>query len=179
MTFRTPCAYDCGVPKGVSSDRRRPLKHPEVVVFRSSVRILCLAGSLAALAALPLSGQETSTRETKAANGVPKSAQPPAGLCQVWLENVPVGQQPAPTDCATAIKNRPNNARIVFGTLTEESAKSPLKATTTASPARQGGWTNRVADPPRQGDGAAGVHPVNSTMPAVRPTSDSGPKRRP
>jgi hypothetical protein len=163
---------------GASSDRRRPLKHLEVVVFRSSVRAVCLAGSLAALAALPLSGQETSTKETKAANGVPKSAQPPAGLCQVWLENVPVGQQPAPTDCATAIKNRPNNAHIVFGKLTGEDAKSPLK-TTTASPARQSGWTNRVADPPRQGEGAAGVHPVSSTMPAVRPTSDSGPKHRP
>ena len=148
-------------------------------MFRSSVRILFLASSLAALAALPLSGQETSTRETKAANAVPKSAQPPAGLCQVWLENVPVGQQPAPTDCATAIKNRPNNARIVFGKLTEETAKTPPKTAVSPSTGRQSGWTNHLSDPPRQGDGAAGVHPVNSTMPAVRPTSDSGRKRRP
>jgi hypothetical protein len=164
---------------GASSERRRPLKHPEVVVFRSSVRILCFASGLAAVAALPLSGQETSTRETKAAPGVPKSAQPPAGLCQIWLENVPVGQQPAPTDCATAIKNRPNNARIVFGKLTEENAKTPLKTTTTPTNARQSGWTNHLVEPPRQGEGASGVHPVSSTMPAVRPTSDSGPKRRP
>ena len=148
-------------------------------MFRSPVRIFCLASSLAALAVLPLSGQETGTKESKAASSVPKSAQPPAGLCQVWLENVPVSQQPAPTDCATAIKNRPNNARIVFGKLAEEAAKAPLKTTTTPSPARASGWTNHLSDPPRRTDGAAGVHQVNSTMPAVRPTSDSGPKRRP
>lgn len=146
---------------------------------RSSIRVLCLAGSLASLTALPLGAQEKSTRETKAASNVPQSAQPPAGLCRVWLENVPAGQQPAPTDCATAIKNRPNNARIVFGKLKEDAPKPQLKSATTPSTAREGGWTNHLSDPPRSRDGAAGVHPVNSTMPAVRPTSDSGPKRRP
>ncbi|HEX7546401.1 MAG TPA: hypothetical protein VF368_06720 [Gemmatimonadaceae bacterium] len=148
-------------------------------MFRSSVRVLLLASFLAPIAALPLSGQETSTKEPKAANSVPQSARPPAGLCQVWLENVPVSQQPAPTDCATAIKNRPNNARIVFGKLKEDAPRPQLKSATTPSTAREGGWTNHLSDPPRSRDGAAGVHPVNSTMPAVRPTSDSGPKRRP
>jgi hypothetical protein len=152
-------------------------------VFRSWIRVVCLAGSLVAAVALPLSGQETGTKEPKAASSVPKSAQPPAGLCQVWLENVPVSQQPAPTDCATAIKNRPNNARIVFGKLSEEPQKAQAKSTTAPSIApstgRSNGWTNRLADPPRQGDGASGVHAVISTMPAVRPTPDSGPKRRP
>ena len=146
---------------------------------RSLIRVLCLAGSLASLAALPLSAQEKSTKETKAASNVPQSAQPPAGLCRVWLENVPASQQPAPTDCATAIKNRPNHARIVFGNLSEEAAKPQQKTTTMPSTSRTNGWgANRLADPPRQND-AAGVRPVNATAPAARPSSDSGPKRRP
>lgn len=39
----------------------------------------------------------------------------PAGLCRVWIEGVPASQQPAPTDCASAIRNRPSNAAVIFG----------------------------------------------------------------
>jgi hypothetical protein len=46
---------------------------------------------------------------------VPKGYMPPAGMCRIWLEDVPPAQQPAPTDCATAIKNRPTKGRVVFG----------------------------------------------------------------
>jgi hypothetical protein len=166
----------------------------EVVVFRSFGRMLCLAGSMASLAALPLGAQEKSTKETKAASNVPESAQPPAGMCRVWLENVPASQQPAPTDCATAIKNRPNNARLIFGNLKDEAAKPPQKATTSQpATSRINGFPTRPADPPRrfdtgpgfpntrsdlrQTDGANGVRPVNSTV--TKPSSDSAPKRRP
>src|ERR1035437_10316006 len=151
------------VPKGASSHSRRPLKNLEVVVFRSSIRVLCLAGSLASLAALPLGAQEKSTRE--------------------------------PKDGATASKNRPNNARIVFGDLSEEAAKPPQKAASAPSNQRTNGWPNRLADPPRRSDTSPGIpaHPaesrqndgggvrqVNATTPVTRPpTSDSGPKRRP
>lgn len=45
---------------------------------------------------------------------VPESHRPPPGLCRVWIDNVPPGQQPAPTDCASAIKNRPSNGRVIF-----------------------------------------------------------------
>jgi hypothetical protein len=164
-------------------------------LFSPSVRVLCLAGSLASLAALPLGAQEKSTKETKAPSSVPQSAQPPAGLCRVWLENVPASQQPAPTDCATAIKNRPNNARVVFGNLKDDAAKPPQKAASTPQGNRTNGWPNRPPEQPhhfdtgpgipahqpeaRQNDGANSVRPVNSTMPAVRPSADSGRKRRP
>jgi hypothetical protein len=167
----------------------------EVVVFRT-VRILCLAGSLAFLAALPLSAQEKSTKETKAASTVPQSAEPPVGLCRVWLENVPASQQPAPTDCATAIKNRPNNARVVFGNLKDDALKAPSKSTTSSpSTNRTNGWPNRPVDPPhrfdtspgfpgraadsRQPDARGGVRPVTATMPVIRPSTDSNSKRRP
>lgn len=46
---------------------------------------------------------------------IPKGYMPPAGMCRIWIDDVPAGQQPAPTDCATAIKNRPTNGRVIFG----------------------------------------------------------------
>jgi hypothetical protein len=36
-------------------------------------------------------------------------------MCRIWLDGVPPGQQPAPTDCATAVRNRPANGRVIFG----------------------------------------------------------------
>src|ERR1700712_4107850 len=46
---------------------------------------------------------------------VPKEYRPPAGMCRIWLDKVPPKQQPAPTDCPTAVRNRPSNGRVIFG----------------------------------------------------------------
>ena len=46
---------------------------------------------------------------------VPDSHRPPPGMCRIWIDGVPPAHQPAPTDCATAIRKRPVNARVVFG----------------------------------------------------------------
>ncbi|MFN8582321.1 MAG: hypothetical protein U0163_15275 [Gemmatimonadaceae bacterium] len=54
-------------------------------------------------------------KKDSAALVIPKEYLPPAGLCRVWIEKVPAPQQPAPTDCVTAIKNRPTNAKVIFG----------------------------------------------------------------
>lgn len=48
---------------------------------------------------------------------VPGSAMPPEGMCRVWLRDVPERQQPAPTDCATALRTRPRNSILLFGDL--------------------------------------------------------------
>lgn len=48
-------------------------------------------------------------------NNVPESHRPPPGMCRIWIDGVPPAHQPAPTDCATAIRKRPLNARVVFG----------------------------------------------------------------
>jgi hypothetical protein len=48
-------------------------------------------------------------------NNVPESHRPPPGMCRIWIDGVPPTHQPAPTDCATAIRKRPLNARVVFG----------------------------------------------------------------
>jgi len=50
-----------------------------------------------------------------ARDSIPVGSRPPAGMCRVWLENVPVAQQPAPTDCTTAVRNRPAKGRVIFG----------------------------------------------------------------
>ena len=62
-------------------------------------------------AARPLAAQDVRDLPSQ----VPVTFTPPAGLCRVWLDGVPASQQPAPTDCASAIKNRPANAAVVFG----------------------------------------------------------------
>ena len=45
---------------------------------------------------------------------VPQTHLPPPGMCRIWLNNVPPAQQPAPTDCASAVRNQPRNARVIF-----------------------------------------------------------------
>ena len=158
-------------------------------MFSSSARVLCVA-ALTSLAALPMGAQEKGSKETKPGNNVPESAQPPAGMCRVWLENVPASQQPAPTDCATAIKNRPNNARVVFGNLKDEAAKPPQRAGSTAPPGRTETPQSRPVERQhnfdtgpgipvhtRPNEGGSGVRPVSSTVPAGRPSADSGRHR--
>ena len=141
-------------------------------MFRSLARGVSLVGSVAVLCALPLSAQEKPTKETKEA-AVPQSAQPPAGLCRVWLNDVPAGQQPAATDCASAIKNRPLNARVVFGNLKDEAVKAPPRRFDTSP-----GIPTR---PNVNASESRAVRPVNATVTTVRPpTPDSGRKvRRP
>ena len=46
---------------------------------------------------------------------VPPGFYPPAGMCRIWVNGVPAAQQPAPTDCASAVRNRPANGKVLFG----------------------------------------------------------------
>lgn len=55
---------------------------------------------------------------------VPKAYLPPPGMCRIWVDNVPAARQPAPTDCATAIRNKPPNARVIFPAARPGDAKS-------------------------------------------------------
>ena len=50
-----------------------------------------------------------------AGRDVPPSHRPPPGMCRVWLDGVPANQQPAVTDCASAVRSRPANGRVLFG----------------------------------------------------------------
>jgi len=55
---------------------------------------------------------------------VPADARPPKGMCRIWIDGVPAAQQPAATDCPTAIKNRPENAQVLFGNDFADSSKT-------------------------------------------------------
>ena len=80
--------------------------------MRSTAITLIASLLLAAPAgAQVLRGQE----KEREGDTVPAAYRPPAGMCRIWVEKVPAAQQPAPTDCATAIRNRPANGRVLFG----------------------------------------------------------------
>lgn len=55
---------------------------------------------------------------------VPPGFYPPAGMCRIWINGVPAAQQPAPTDCASAVRNRPTNGKVLFGEDRSKSKKS-------------------------------------------------------
>ena len=59
----------------------------------------------------------TQTQQTRSGRDqvVPPGFFPPAGMCRIWINDVPPGQQPAPTDCASAVRNRPANGKVLFG----------------------------------------------------------------
>ncbi len=44
-------------------------------------------------------------------------------MCRIWIEGVPAAQQPAPTDCPSAVKNKPANGKVVYGESTKDKGK--------------------------------------------------------
>ncbi|MFN2636716.1 MAG: hypothetical protein ABR585_06810 [Gemmatimonadaceae bacterium] len=70
---------------------------------------------------VPAKPQGPVTRQSSRGQIVPPGFFPPAGMCRIWINDVPANQQPAPTDCASAVRNRPSNAKVLFG---DESPKS-------------------------------------------------------
>lgn len=76
-------------------------------------RIMLVLAVAVAGAAAPLGAQGKSFGPKH--DKVPDGHRPPPGMCRIWLDGVPPGQQPAPTDCATAVRNRPSNGRVIFG----------------------------------------------------------------
>ena len=58
--------------------------------------------------------------ERPAPRDVPRDMLPPAGKCRIWMDGVAPSQQPAPTDCQTALRQRPTNGTVVFGPAAKE-----------------------------------------------------------
>ncbi|MCA0374795.1 MAG: hypothetical protein LCH84_03950 [Gemmatimonadetes bacterium] len=91
----------------------------------------CVVATVAALslaaprvvASQPKTDSKADTKADPKA-GVPKEYLPPAGMCRVWVDGVPAAQQPAPTDCAAAVRNKPANGRVIYG---EEKGKAGKK----------------------------------------------------
>jgi len=105
------------------------------------MRSIAIIGALATLAAAPLSaqgkfrtgdiipsgrvpssvmdqiptGHQQDQRNTRKSDRIPPGQLPPAGMCRIWIDGVPPGRQPAPTDCQTAVATKPANARVIWG----------------------------------------------------------------
>ncbi|HYC52437.1 MAG TPA: hypothetical protein VEB19_15100 [Gemmatimonadaceae bacterium] len=69
---------------------------------------------------------------------IPASSRPPAGMCRIWLDDVPASRQPAPTDCASAVRNRPAKGRVIFGDdyVTKKSGPATKRPSDTATKTR-------------------------------------------
>lgn len=92
----------------IDRERRR---HAVTVTREIEMRLALSVLLIGTVLAAPLQAQE----RPRSADSVPSSAKPPAGMCRIWLPNVPANKQAAPTDCPTAVRNRPANARVIFG----------------------------------------------------------------
>ena len=77
-----------------------------------------------AIGAFPLHAQGKVGADT----AVPAAFRPPTGMCRVWLEGVPATQQPASTDCATAMHTRPPRSRVIFGDPVRENPPAGVNA---------------------------------------------------
>lgn len=60
-------------------------------------------------------GQDQQQGTTRKSDRIPPGQLPPAGMCRIWIDGVPPGRQPAPTDCQTAVATKPANARVIWG----------------------------------------------------------------
>ena len=59
-------------------------------------------------------------------DSVPRAYLPPAKMCRVWIDGVPAAQQPAPTDCPTAIQKKPANGRVIYGDDKGKASSQPM-----------------------------------------------------
>jgi len=113
-------------------------------------------GFLIACAAPTMAQQPQSKDSAKKAlvAAIPADARPPKGMCRIWIDAVPAAQQPAATDCPTAVKNRPANARVIFGDDFADTSKSK---------------TGDKAKLPPNVKGFTGVKPPVVILPTKRP----------
>ena len=74
---------------------------------------------------------------------VPAGHRPPPGLCRVWIDGVPPGRQPRATDCRTAERQRPRNARVIYG---DDYARRDVRLRDRDRDGRDDRWERRDRD---------------------------------
>ena len=88
------------------------------------LRAVLTFGIIVATAAPVMAQQPAQKDSSKRGARIPDDARPPKGMCRIWIDGVPAAQQPAATDCPSAVKNRPANGRVIFGDDYADSSKA-------------------------------------------------------
>lgn len=115
---------------------------------------------LAAVAALPALAEAQARPQMPV---VPSHMMPPAGKCRIWMDEVPAAQQPAPTDCQTALRQKPANGTVIFGPTERDLEPSGFRSN--PRPTRRDS-TSRVSAPSR-GRSTPARPPQDTTKPTA------------
>jgi hypothetical protein len=143
------------------------------VVARSNDYRFVIAAYAFAFAVVCMSMPSVAHAQKERDDAIPKSAWPAAGLCRVWLKDVAPAQQPAPTDCGSALRNPPSSATVLFGDMPGIIAKQAPGSGLTLPPGVAGnGWSSRRADDPMRRNsfqGRAAPIPTSAQTPVITP----------
>lgn len=93
--------------------------------FAPASRLFARLAAIAALSlVLPAAAEAQGKKGGRGPMKVPPGHMPSAGECRVWYEGRPPGQQPAPTDCATAESvAAQTGGRVIYGDGTRSARK--------------------------------------------------------
>lgn len=71
--------------------------------------LIAFATTAAVTTSLEAQGRDRGGRD------IPPGHYPPAGMCRIWIDGVPPGQQSAPMKCEDARREVPSNGRVILG----------------------------------------------------------------
>jgi hypothetical protein len=107
-----------GTPPAPHTAMNHRINHfslPSSLRFALPAMIALIMSSGVAEAQRPVPAKPQTQQASPRREIVPPGFYPPAGMCRIWINGVPAAQQPAPTDCASAVRNRPANGKVLFG----------------------------------------------------------------
>ena len=79
----------------------------------------------------------TSAAGAQRRSDVPPSMMPSAGMCRVWIDGISVLREPPQTDCETARRTAPANARILYGPQTGNVQNDPRRGQVSSTDPRR------------------------------------------
>jgi hypothetical protein len=104
-----------------------PMRSPLLSVAAVALLAFPAAGSAQSRALVPAqTPKETSSDKPK--DTMPPQMMPPVGKCRIWVEGVPPSRQPAPTDCATALRQKPANGTVIYGPPARDAGNARFQA---------------------------------------------------
>lgn len=144
-----------------------------------SIPAATIVALLAASSPLAAQGPPPSARDS--APDVPREMLPPAGKCRIWIAGVPAKQQPAATDCATALRQNPSNGTVLYGPRAKnEGAEEFASPHRPASELRTSTLRRASLTERREADRRDSVRPERSAPAEPRvPESKEAPKPKP